>query len=43
MYGGTIKNEGKVDQFNADDFVNSYQNAEATGKKQFVILWLHAF
>jgi hypothetical protein len=40
MYGGKIKNEGKDDQFNPEDFANSYQNAEATGKKQFVILWL---
>ena len=43
MYGGNIVNEGNPNQFKADDFKNSYQNEEATGKKQFVILWLHAF
>ena len=43
MYGGSIQNEGIDDQFRSEDFVNSYQNEEATGKKQFIILWLHAY
>ena len=43
MYGGNIVNEGDPNKFKADDFKNSYQNEEATGKKQFVILWLHAY
>ena len=26
-----------------DDFKNSYQNEDATGKKMFIKLWLHAY
>ena len=42
-YGGSLLNDGLDEQFKEDDFKNSYQNEEATGKKKFVILWLHAF
>ena len=43
MYGGDIINSGDPEEFRMQDFANSYQNEEATGKKLFVILWLHAF
>ena len=43
MYGGDIINSGDPEEFRREDFANSYQNEEATGKKLFVILWLHAF
>ena len=43
MYGGNILNSGDSSQINEEDFINSYQNDEATGKKLFIILWLHAY
>ena len=43
MYGGDIINSGDPNEFKEEDFMNSYQNEEATGKKLFVIIWLHAF
>ena len=43
MYGGNIINTGDPEEFRREDFTNSYQNAEAIGKKLFVTLWLHAF
>ena len=43
MYGGNVINEGNSNQFKDEDFRNSYQNEGATGKKQFVVLWLHAY
>jgi hypothetical protein len=46
MYGGSVVNFGNNDkntQLKEQDFVNSYQNDDATGKKMFVVLWLHAY
>lgn len=41
-YGGQIKNDGKM-QLKPEWFENSYQNKEEGGKKEFLVLWLHAF
>ena len=43
MYGGDIVNSGDPTEFDEEDFKSSYQNEEATGKKLFLILWLHAY
>jgi hypothetical protein len=45
MYGKnakTILNDG-TEPFLDDDFKNSYQNEQADGKKNFMMLWLHAY
>ena len=43
MYGtNAIMNDG-LDDFNEDDFKNSYQNDQQDGKKTFLTLWLHAY
>jgi len=41
-YGGKVKNDGKM-QMEKAWFDNSYQNKEEGGKKEFLILWLHAY
>ena len=43
MYGGKVINTGDPVQFKKEHFVNSYQNEDVSGKKQFVMLWLHAY
>ena len=46
MYGGNVINFGDDPNnvaLKQEDFVNAYQNSDATGKKMFVVLWLHAF
>jgi 23S rRNA-/tRNA-specific pseudouridylate synthase len=42
IYGGNIKNDGTL-QLKPEWFENSYQNTEEAGKKEFLILWLHAY
>ena len=37
-----MKNDGVID-LKPEWFENSYQNKEEGGKKEFLILWLHAY
>ena len=42
IYGGDLKNDGKM-ELKPEWFENSYQNKEEGGKKEFLMLWLHAY
>ena len=42
IYGGDVKNDGKT-KLDPEWFENSYQNKEEGGKKEFLMLWLHAY
>lgn len=42
VYGGSIKNDGEM-KIEPEWFDNAYGQKEEGGKKEFLVLWLHAY